>query len=34
MREANYDWESIVIITGNELTLLIITSIRETKKMW
>ena len=34
MREANYDWESIVIITDNELTLLIITSIRETKKMW
>ena len=32
MREANYDWESIVIITDNELTLLIITSIRETKK--
>ena len=32
MREANYDWESIVTITEDELTLLIITSIHTLKR--
>ena len=38
MGEANSDWESIVTITEDELTLLIISSIhtmkRDKKKMW
>ena len=38
MGEANSDWESVVTITEDELTLLIISSIhtmkRDKKKMW